>query len=321
MQTIQEVRVRVLSKNDIGFFENSLEEFKNSIYGLEKTKETYINSVSKFFKWIESNDIQYVNIQTLERFRAEMIEKYSATSVNVLITGIKAYYNFLESHYQVTNIARGLKGVRKSTQPKKDALSIQEVHDLLSDLESDTSSKGVRDKAIITLMIYTGLRTCEVIRADIQDIRTVNGKKVLYVMGKGHTEKDDFVELTRDVQHALQEYLQTREAPGKHDPLFVSECNRTKGQRLSTRGLRNIVKERFNEIGINSENVSAHSLRHTSVTLALLGGADIQKAQAMARHRNIATTQIYAHNLERLDEDNAENSIQRLLRKERTYAY
>ena len=321
METLQEVRVRVLSKNDIGFFFNSLEEFKNSIYGLEKTKETYINSVSKFFKWIESNQVQYVDIQTLERFRAEMIEKYSATSVNVLITGIKAYYNFLESHYQVTNIARSLKGVRKSTQPKKDSLSIQEVHDLLSELESDTSSKGVRDKAIITLMIYTGLRTCEVVRADIQDIRTVNGKKVLYVMGKGHTEKDDFVELTRDVQHALNDYLRTREAPGSHDPLFVSECNRTKGQRLSTRGLRNIVKDRFSEVGINSENISTHSLRHTSVTLALIGGASIQKAQAMARHSNISTTQIYAHNLERLDENNAENSIQRLLRKERTYAY
>lgn len=313
MESIYQVKVQAIGKNDIDFIKNSMDSFKKSVYGVENTKQTYEKAVLVFLDWLHENEVQYVNKQVLDTYRDDLIKKYSASTVNVLITGLKQYYNFLESNYQVTNIARGLKGEKKTSQIKKEALSIQEVHDLLEDVTEDDSAKGVRDKAIITLMIYTGLRTCEVIRADIQDIRTMNGKKVLYIMGKGHTEKDDFVELTADVQHAINKYLMTREHLSKEQPLFTSVCNRTKGQRLSARGLRNIVKSRFKEIGINSELVSTHSLRHTAVTLSLLGGADIQQAQAMARHKNIATTQIYAHNLERLNDNNAENSIQRLL--------
>jgi site-specific recombinase XerD len=45
--------------------------------------------------------------------------------------------------------------------------------------------------------------------------------------------------------------------------------------------------------------LTAHGLRHTTITLSLLGGASLQEAQAFARHANITTTQIYAHNIER----------------------
>lgn len=66
------------------------------------------------------------------------------------------------------------------------------------------------------------------------------------------------------------------------------------------------------EAGIESERITAHSLRHTAVTLALLAGATVQEAQAMARHSSINTTMIYAHNIDRL-ETPAEGRIEDLL--------
>jgi integrase len=51
--------------------------------------------------------------------------------------------------------------------------------------------------------------------------------------------------------------------------------------------------------GYDSSRLTAHSLRHTAVTLSLLGGKSLQEVQQFARHTNIATTQIYAHNLDR----------------------
>ena len=54
------------------------------------------------------------------------------------------------------------------------------------------------------------------------------------------------------------------------------------------------------KIGLNSDRLTAHSLRHTAITLALKGGATIQEAQALGRHANINTTLIYAHNIDRL---------------------
>jgi integrase len=63
---------------------------------------------------------------------------------------------------------------------------------------------------------------------------------------------------------------------------------------------------------MDSAKLTAHSLRHTAITLALVGGATVQQAQAMARHANINTTMIYAHNLERMDRA-AEDALSGLL--------
>ena len=59
-----------------------------------------------------------------------------------------------------------------------------------------------------------------------------------------------------------------------------------------------MVKDRLKEAGFNSERLTAHSLRHTAVTLSLLAGKDITEVQQFARHKNIATTMIYNHSLE-----------------------
>lgn len=69
---------------------------------------------------------------------------------------------------------------------------------------------------------------------------------------------------------------------------------------MTTRSVSRIVKDALRDEGISSARLTAHSLRHTAVTFALLGGASVQQAQAMARHASISTTMIYAHNLDRM---------------------
>ncbi len=64
--------------------------------------------------------------------------------------------------------------------------------------------------------------------------------------------------------------------------------------------------------GYNSKRLTAHSLRHSAVTIALLGGLSLQDVQAFARHATIATTTIYAHNISRLT-SLVENSIARAI--------
>ncbi len=70
------------------------------------------------------------------------------------------------------------------------------------------------------------------------------------------------------------------------------------GKRLSSRSISRIVKQSMVSVGLNSPRLTAHSLRHTAVTLALKGGATLQQVQQFARHRLIGTTLRYAHNLE-----------------------
>lgn len=84
----------------------------------------------------------------------------------------------------------------------------------------------------------------------------------------------------------------------KSSPLFASLGVRNYGGRLCSRTISQIVKRALVGAGFDSPRLTAHSLRHTAVTLALMAGASLQEAQQYARHRRIETTQIYAHNLE-----------------------
>jgi integrase/recombinase XerC/integrase/recombinase XerD len=91
--------------------------------------------------------------------------------------------------------------------------------------------------------------------------------------------------------------------------LFTSISDRNQGEALTTRSISRIVKQIFRGVGLDSRRLTAHSLRHTAITLSIKGGASLQQAQAMARHTDPKTTMIYFHNLNRL-QAGAERFIQ-----------
>lgn len=124
--------------------------------------------------------------------------------------------------------------------------------------------------------------------------------------------KDDFVVLTDAALQPIYDYLSTRDRRGKDEPLFASLSTRTSGGRLSLRSIREISKEVMRSAGFDDDRLTSHSLRHTAITLALLGGASLQQAQQLARHSNINTTLLYSHNLSRVA-DAAEFNISRML--------
>ena len=93
--------------------------------------------------------------------------------------------------------------------------------------------------------------------------------------------------------------MKTRPTAKGQQPLFSSLSNNSKGQRLSPKSISSIVKHRLIDAGYNSDRLTAHSLRHSAVTISLIGGLPLEEVQQFARHKNISTTQIYAHNLER----------------------
>ncbi|MCX7015145.1 MAG: tyrosine-type recombinase/integrase [Candidatus Sumerlaeota bacterium] len=150
------------------------------------------------------------------------------------------------------------------------------------------------------LLVRTGLRTIEAIRADVGDIRQESGEWVLRVQGKGRDAKDEFVLLTIDAFKPLLEYLVLRRNPPLDAPLFAATSNRCVNARLTTRSVRGIVKAHLRRYGFDSDRLSCHSLRHTFATLALKGGAPLEQVQAACRHASIQTTMVYAHNLDRV---------------------
>lgn len=298
--------------DDINFNTNNfvLEDFKKNLDATPRTKETYIKGVKVFLEWCNKNNISEVTHATLIQYKEDLMKTKKASTISMYMTALKKLYKYLETK-GIKNIASDLKGAKQKRNYSKDPLTLEQTKDLLNSIDR-TTNEGKRNYALIHLLITTALRTIEIERANIEDIRNVANTSVLYVMGKGRDTKDEYVKLTYETQKAINEYLATRTIKSDKEPLFISLSDRTNGQRLKTRSIRDIVKKAYLKIGIKSEKITTHSLRHTAITLSLIGGTPLQEVQQMARHSNINTTMIYAHNLKRI-ESNAEQNIQVLL--------
>ncbi|MGQ0871974.1 tyrosine-type recombinase/integrase (plasmid) [Acinetobacter baumannii] len=266
----------------------------------EKTVDTYRKALKRLFHYFMENRITRPIRSDLIAFRDELKATCKASTVKTYLTATRLFFRWLEQEGIYKNIADKIKGAKVEHGHKKDALTVDQVKDVIDTFKESDDSTAKRDYAIFVLMVTCGLRTIEVVRADIEDLRTLGNKTVLYVQGKGKDEKSEYVIITREVEKAIRSYLATRKDATNKAPLFSSTSNNSKGKRLSTRTVSGLVKDSLVKTGLNSSRLTAHSLRHTAVTLSLLGGSTLQEARQFARHSNIATTEIYAHNLERI---------------------
>jgi integrase/recombinase XerD len=268
-----------------------------------KTIETYTKALRQLFNYFSLNGIRQPQREDIIAFREELkASGHKPTTIQNYITATKIFFSWTAQEGYYPNIADHLKGAKLDREHKKDYLTSRQVKEVLGSIERD-GLQGYRDYAILTLMVTGGLRDIEVSRANIGDLRTAGENTVLYVQGKGRQEKTEYVKISQPVEKAIREYLRERGDAGEQEPLFTSLSNNSKGKRLSTRSISGIVKNRLKKAGYNSERLTAHSLRHTAVTLSLLAGKDITEVQQFARHANIATTMIYNHSL-----DKAKNS-------------
>lgn len=269
-----------------------------------RTVQTYGTNIRQFVKWTQERGIQRPSRQDIIAYRDELKARCKPSTVQNYITALRIFFAWTAAAGIYPNVAERVKGAKLDANHKKDALTAEQAKALLASIDRSTA-QGKRDYAIIALMITGGLRDIEVSRADLEDLQ--NGR--LYLQGKGKEERTEYIRIVPAAAQALDAYLQTR-ADGQ--ALFTSLSNNSKGERLSPRSISRLVKERLVAAGIDSARITAHSLRHTAVTLSLLGGLPLEEVQQFARHRHITTTQIYAHNLDRAknrSEDTIANSI------------
>ena len=157
---------------------------------------------------------------------------------------------------------------------------------------------SLRDFAIVNLILRTGLRTIEVVRADVGDITFKGDRRVLLIWGKGHTEKDSFVVLSDKAYLPIKEYLETRKGAKAGDPLFISNSRQNNGERLTTRTISKICKDGLKGVGMDGREFTAHSLRHTTAVQILKQGGEITDVQRVLRHTSPVTSQIYTESIE-----------------------
>lgn len=258
------------------------------------SKNVYRRGLLYFFRWVESTGrvISELTRADILAFKEILLQTHSNLTIAGYMVALRRFYEWTEGCKLYPNIARGIKSPKRKNAYLKEHLRENQIADLLAHFEGNT-----RDYAIVNLLLRTGLRCIEVVRANVEDITFKGGQRILKIWGKGRDEKDAFVVLTDKAYAPIKAYLDTRCTTTLKEPLFISTSNRNLKGRLTTRSISKICKEGFRAIGIDGKEYTAHSLRHTTAVLLLKNGS-LADVQSVLRHSSPATSQIYTKSIE-----------------------
>jgi integrase/recombinase XerD len=251
-------------------------------------------------RWCQARRINAARASAADvlAYRQHLIAaRYKTASIRGKITVLSQLYRALQSAgARPDNPAEGI-GAPRETHAAEDFPFLDEgaLQHLLSILPDRSSEHGRRDRSLVFFMALHGLRTVEIQRASVEDLRHRPEGTALLVHGKGR--RDRMLWLRPDVAAELGEYLRARsqvQADRLGTPLFAALGNRAGGERLSRRGIRKIVDGYLKASGLKSPGLSGHALRHTAATLAYRHTRDLRAVQVMLGHRNPETTSRYA---------------------------
>lgn len=191
------------------------------------------------------------------------------------------------------NPVHGVKRPKIETnEGKTPALGDHQAKALL-DAPDPATLQGLRDRAVLAVLLYHGLRREEAARLSVQDMQERRGIKHLRVHGKGG--KLRYLPMHPVALGRIHAYL---EASGHHleqaaAPLFMPLRGKATGAGLSADGIYALVGRYAKAAGIEVAGLGVHGLRATAATNALEHEADIAKVQQWLGHANISTTKIY----------------------------
>ena len=222
----------------------------------------------------------------MKAYRDYLLKTRAPGTVRVYMVAVRQFFKWAEAEGLYANIFQNIELPKAEPGHKKDYLTKDRQATVYDHIDRDTK-RGRRDYAIIRLLIQTGMRTIEASRANVGDIREHNGQLVIYVHGKGRDDKKEYIEIKDKAKAALADYLKDRginldDTTGHEDePLFTSTSNNNAGQRITTRAFRGLIKDAFRAADLDDARLTAHSLRHTAVNVAINAGMSKQTLNSM----------------------------------------
>jgi len=180
-------------------------------------------------------------------------------------------------------------------------LSADACRELLSSIARDTSLKGARDLALVSVSVTTLLRADAVLRIRVADLHRLGaGRTAVKATDKGG--KELLVELVGETAGYVEEWLEASELQGRPEadlwPSFAGAGDRLRNRRMSRSGYLKMLKARAADAGIDAEALTVHALRKTGAVDYLKHGGDVRALQKMMGHAHLSTTATYLEELE-----------------------
>ena len=242
---------------------------------MPSSRKAYGWAVRRFFRWCTDSGRKLSELSRADvvgYIDALAAAGFSPKSIASYTVAVRRFFAWLESHGKYPNIAIGLKGPRKT---KDGFVKMHLDRDERVALLDAAKRRGLRDFAIVNLMLRNGLRTIEVSRLDAGDICTRKGVRILRLWRKGSLSKDDYAVLTDESYAPIEEYLTSRGPVLAGAPLFATDGDGHRGGRMTPRRVQQVVRDCLDEIGLTTREYSPHSLRHTTAVAILEAGGSI----------------------------------------------
>ena len=270
-----------------------LEDFINYIKSEKRfsnhTITSYETDLNQFFNFVQLEyqitKPQDVSFKLIRNWISSLLENnLKSSSVNRKISSLKSYYKFLlVSNYVDTNPT--LKLISPKSSKRLPVFVEKDNMDSLFDKDFfEDSYEGKRDKLIIELFYFTGMRLSELINIKTSDIDKVNSQ--IKVIGKRNKER--LIPITFNTLKDLNEFINFYEI---ENFLFAEDD----GKKLYSKKVYRIVNKYLAKIS-SIKKKSPHVLRHSFATHMLNNGADINAIKEILGHANLSATQIYTHN-------------------------
>jgi integrase/recombinase XerD len=239
----------------------------------------------------------------------QRVDRYAATTINRRLAAISGLFTFVglrvpgakspvprgEARWTVSGERSGMLAHTTRRRKPRSALRLREPRRLPVALSASEAADLVgslrtwRDRAIAGLMLWCGLRSCEVLGLDVKDV-DIGGRWVT-VTGKGAKQRR--VPLDADVASVIDVYLLAERPESSCDRLFLVAKGPHRGQGLTPAGLRTIFRYHRELTGVTGGH--PHALRHTFGTVLAEAGVDLAVMQALLGHAHVDTTARYVH--------------------------
>ncbi|MFW6319917.1 MAG: tyrosine-type recombinase/integrase [Bacillota bacterium] len=289
----------------------------------KESKRLYTIVLRQYVTYLKERGIEHAQTYDILQYREQLKDK--ALSINWIYTNInviQGFYRYLRANQRrlslpdiyLYDVAEPIKNLKGKTRVAKNVISLEQAkHLILWTKENRKYIWQYRDHAILYLMITTGLRSIEIRRAKKQDLVNRDGQWILYIQGKGRRDADEYVKVTDSVNDAIHAYLAKRKDNNPY--LFINHSKASKELYLSRWFFPNMFKRLLKACGLEHTGLTPHALRHAAATFNLLRGGSLESTKQLLRHANINTTLIYAHHIERMNDD-SEQQIEDFILKE-----
>lgn len=276
---------------------NTLKDFKRYLEFERNLSQNsiaaYLNDVAKLEVYCKNNGLQLQDIKPdhIQDFLV-WINSFSVSAYTQarLISGLKAYFNYLQLEHEFSNNPTELIDSPRLSRKIPDVLQIEEIDAMIGAIDV-SSPEGSRNKAILEVLYGCGLRVSELTNLKISNLFL----DIDFIKIEGKGSKERLVPIGRQAIKYLKIYLEgvrnkQNIKSGYEDYVFLNR----RGATLSRVMIFIIIKDLANLIGLKKQ-ISPHTFRHSFASHLVEGGADLRAVQDMLGHESITTTEIYTH--------------------------